>query len=92
MEAHHYPIFATLYHPESKIFPVFHLTKDITDEIAFRLSLLLNRWARKNSNKVHPDNKNIFYSEMAVDRVPSYLIKYNIMYAYIYQKDEQQEN
>ena len=35
------------------------------------MSLLLNRTARKNRNKIASENKNIFDSGMAVDRVPS---------------------
>ena len=43
MEAYNYPIFATMYHPEAKLYPVSNpATRDITDEIAYRFSLLLN--------------------------------------------------
>jgi hypothetical protein len=69
MEAKKYPIFASMYHPEAKLYPVSNpTTRDTTDEIAFRFSLLLNRWARKNDNRV--SNFKII-SEMAVERVPS---------------------
>jgi len=42
-----------------------------TQEIAFRMSLLLNRVARKNKNRVAPENEKVFAQGMAVDRVPS---------------------
>ena len=58
MEGRNYPFFSIMYHPE---YQALHFSgqkkwnivndKD-TDEIAFRISLLLNRNARKNKNRV----------------------------------------
>jgi len=47
MEAKHYPIYTSMYHPEYMISKT-----DANDQIAFRLSLLVNRDARKNSNEI----------------------------------------
>ena len=58
MEHKTYPIYTSMYHPEYQML-VFTgdkkwttIDNSITDEIAFRFSLKLNRVARKNSNRV----------------------------------------
>lgn len=63
MEAKNYPIMLLMFHPEYQTldFPgpmkwqlaAMHdsALKPVTDEIAFRVSLRLNREARKNNNK-----------------------------------------
>jgi len=61
-EAYDYPIFATMYHPEYQTIDFIGSKKwDIkqnaaTDEIAFRLSLLVNRYGRKNKNHLNGDS------------------------------------
>ena len=50
MEAKNYPIYTSMYHPEYMIGK-----SDDSDEIAFRYSLLVNRVARTNSNKIESD-------------------------------------
>jgi len=47
MEAKHYPIYTTMYHPEYMIGK-----SDDSDVIAFRFSLLVNRDGRMNSNRI----------------------------------------
>jgi hypothetical protein len=64
-----------MYHPEYNLLDFIGTKKwkivgnEITDEIAFRLSLLMNRWARKNSNKVY--NGIYINKEMSISRIPS---------------------
>ena len=76
MEAKSYPIWSTMYHPEYQLLdfvgPQRWLLPDrkYTEEIAFRMSLLLNRTARKNKNRVAKENSMIFNDAMAIDRVP----------------------
>jgi len=60
MEHRRYPIFTTMYHPEYQLL-VFTghnrwntVDSSVTDEVAFRASLKLNRLARSNSNRVRP--------------------------------------
>lgn len=63
MEAKNYPIFTTMYHPEYQAMtPVGNLKwetgpEEFTDEIAFRISLLMNRYGRLNSNRVAAGNE-----------------------------------
>jgi hypothetical protein len=67
MEAKNYPIYTSMYHPE---YMLLRQTLDDTDEIAFRYSLLVNRDARTNSNKIlgyHAD----FFAKWGVSRVPA---------------------
>lgn len=58
MEAKKYSIYATMYHPEYQTLDFIGPKKwkmvanADTDEIAFRLSLLVNRDARSNSNRI----------------------------------------
>lgn len=58
MEAKNYPIYTSMYHPEYQLLDFGGpkkwklATNDDTDEIAFRLSLLVNRDARSNSNRI----------------------------------------
>ena len=65
MEHIKYPIFSTMYHPEYQLMDFagpkkWHtVDNEITDEIAFRVSLLVNRYSRKNSNKVLPAYQNL---------------------------------
>lgn len=60
MEHKRYPIFTTMYHPEYQLLVFTGLNRwnlvdcSMTDEIAFRASLKLNRLARSNSNRVKP--------------------------------------
>jgi hypothetical protein len=60
MEGREYPIFAIMYHPEYQLLDYLgskrweHGEKELTEEIAFRISLAVNRSARKNSNRVAP--------------------------------------
>lgn len=77
MEHRHYPIFTTMYHPEYQLL-VFTgrnrwttVENHLTDEIAFRASLKLNRVARTNSNRVLPGSEELFDKWMAVRRVPA---------------------
>ena len=58
MEAKNYPIYTSMYHPE---YQVLHFagpkkwmlaSSNDTDEIVFRLSLLVNRDGRSNSNRI----------------------------------------
>ena len=57
-ESHDYPIFASIYHPEYQLVEFRGVAKKNkkalteNEEIAFRLSLLLNRYARRNPNRV----------------------------------------
>ena len=77
MESRHYPIFATMYHPEYQLldFPgpkKWHLaTSETTDEIAFRLSQLMNMHARSNSNRVRPGYEELLTKKMSISRVPA---------------------
>jgi len=58
MEAKKYPIYTTMYHPEYQLLDFsgpkqWKLAANAdTDEIAFRLSLLVNRDARSNANRI----------------------------------------
>ena len=65
MEAKHYPIYTSMYHPEYMISKT-----DDNDEIAFRLSLLVNRDARQNSNEIE-GNAQEFFAKWGVSRVPA---------------------
>ena len=66
MEAKDYPIFLTMYHPEYQpMKEVGQLSwkkgqEELTDEIAFRVSLLMNRLGRLNSNRVTEGNEDFF--------------------------------
>ena len=73
MEAYNYPIFATMYHPEYQVLDFATEKKwniigdNITDEVAFRLSLMLNRKARENSNRVPKNNEEFFNKRISID-------------------------
>jgi len=60
MEAKDYPIFTTMYHPEYQLLDYLgqvrwtHGETELTQEIAFRISLVMNRYGRMNSNRVAP--------------------------------------
>ena len=81
MEAKNYPIYVTMYHPEyqlldftgPKMWSLASHTenKKFTDEIAFRLSLKLNRDARTNTNKVSEGQTQTFMEIHGVSRVPA---------------------
>mmetsp|Transcript_5780 Transcript_5780/g.9906 ORF Transcript_5780/g.9906 Transcript_5780/m.9906 type:complete len:107 (-) Transcript_5780:66-386(-) len=97
MEAKHYPIFASMWHPEYQVLDQigpehWQLVGDRdTDEIAFRLSLLLNRYARMNSNKIDDKNAMYFENKLSVNRHPSQpyqLISKNYILAYGYLKHD----
>ena len=45
-----------------------------TDEIAFRISMMLNRVARGNKNRVFPHYSDLIYNKMAVNRKPTFII------------------
>ena len=47
------------------------INNELTDEIAFRFSVKLNRIARKNMNRVQPEMKNEIENQMLVSRVNS---------------------
>lgn len=95
-EAKHYPIFMYMYHPEyqmldfigSKKWP---LAKDhrAAKEIAFRTSLLLNREARKNDNRIHSENAP-YFEKMTINKAhakPYPMVGDVIIYAYGWNKD-----
>lgn len=59
MEGFEYPIFAMSYHPEYHQFEVLGEAKyncvkrnEVTDEISFRLSLVMNRLGLSNKNRI----------------------------------------
>ena len=85
MEAKDYPIFSILYHPEFKLSPISDpSTRETTDEMAYSFSHLLNRWACKNTNRVKDKYFDFLTTGMAVDRVPSVLMKGKYTLAYFY--------
>jgi len=43
--------------------------KEITDEIAFRISLAMNKYGRLNSNRVTSGLEGFFDKKMSVDRI-----------------------
>ena len=45
--------------------------EEITDEIAFRISLLMNRLGRLNSNRVAEGNEEFFNTQINIDRHPA---------------------
>ena len=59
MEGIEYPIFVTMYHPEYQLLDFIGRKKwnlvneQATDEIAFRVSLKMNRESRSNSNRIN---------------------------------------
>ena len=60
MEHKHYPIYTSMYHPEYQASMIPSLTgwsayenRANAEEIGFRISLMLNREARKNSNRIN---------------------------------------
>lgn len=80
MEGKDYPLFASMYHPEYQMLEFIGPQKwsiignKTTDEIAFRFSLLVNRFARQNNNRVRSDlSNNILRGDqnMSLDRYPS---------------------
>jgi hypothetical protein len=81
MEAKDYPIYVTMYHPEYQLLdftgPKMWILasqsekRQYTDEIAFRISLKLNRDARKNTNKVADGQTMQFMTTSGVSRVPA---------------------
>lgn len=90
MEHKKYPIFAMMYHPEYMVVEDFKwgsLKKteafvQMTDEIAFRTSLAMNRWARKNDFRWTLGEENLI--RLSVNRVP--VKKSGFFSQYIYQK------
>lgn len=62
--------------------------EEITDEIAFRISLLMNRLGRLNSNRVAIGNEVFFSSQISADRHPAqrYPMVGLVVYAYGYQE------
>jgi hypothetical protein len=76
MEANNYPIFGIMYHPEYQFLRFSGRKKwelvadDVTDEIGFRLSLKMNRIARKNSNRPNTEYDSLFRT-YGVSRAPS---------------------
>lgn len=77
MEARDYPIFTTMYHPEYQMIDYLgnkrwtHGEEELTQEIAFRISLVMNRHARMNSNKVAPQNEEFFNKLIGINRIPA---------------------
>ena len=95
MEHKYYPIFTTMYHPEYQLLVFTGQNKwnivdnDVTDEIAFRDSLKLNRLARMNGNRVKPGFEDLINRQMAISRVPAdkYPMKDDVeVYAYGFQR------
>lgn len=81
MEAKHYPIWLIMYHPEYQLLKFYGPKKwnlasfignqdDLTDEIGFRVSLKVNREARKNNNSVKGIESE-FMSQWGVSRIPA---------------------
>ena len=78
MEHKKYPIFAMMYHPEYMVVEDLDLNSfglkkteefvHTTDEMAFKTSLALNRWARKNDFRWTLGEENLI--RLAVNRVP----------------------
>lgn len=60
MEHKKYPIFTIMYHPEYQLSHLFLESGQSTDEIAFLVSLKLNRLARKNNNRVKKQYEDLF--------------------------------
>ena len=60
--------------------------EEITDEIAFRISLLMNRLGRLNSNRVAEGNEEFFNYQISIDRHPAqtYPMVGLLVYAYGY--------
>lgn len=93
MEGKEYPIFTTMYHPEYQLLDFvgkykWPVVKDeTTDEIAFRVSLHLNRVARNNNNRMMPEFEEHYQSKMLVNRndsTPYPMIGGIIIYAFGY--------
>jgi hypothetical protein len=65
-ESNDYPMYATMYHPEYQMLKFEGKKKwnlianSTTDEIAFRLSLKLNRDARLNKNRPNSSLRSLF--------------------------------
>ena len=92
MEAKNYPIYTSMYHPEYQVLDFAGpkkwqlATNNDTDEIVFRLSLLVNRDGRSNSNRIKGNEKR-FMKKWGVSRVPSHpypMINGLDVYAYGY--------
>lgn len=70
MESRDYPIFASMYHPEYQLLDFegpekWNLVDNrLTDEIAFRLSMLLHKYACKNTNRVLPEFEMLITEQM----------------------------
>ena len=95
MESKDYPIYATMYHPEYQLLDFigrkkWNLVKQkATDEIAFRISLKMNRESRSNSNRIKEGTEQQFMQRFGVSRVPAHsysMIEGLDIYAYGYQK------
>merc|ERR1711939_427055 len=68
MEAKNYPIYCTMYHPEYQFIDYVgpgtwekYGNRKNAAEITFRLSLLLNRAARENSNRINATHKQLVH-------------------------------
>ena len=84
-----------MYHPEYQVldFPgpkKWALAdKELGEQIAFRMSLLLNRYARQNTNTINAGFEKLFEKDLAVSRHPSQsyqMIGDLYVYAYGYQE------
>lgn len=62
--------------------------QEITDEIAFRISLVMNEYGRLNSNRVTSGLEGFFENEMSVDRIEAqpYSMVDLVVYAYGYKE------
>ena len=82
MEMKNYPIYCTMYHPEYQMLQFYgpkrwnlakhdnaDLARDV-EEIAFRISLKLNRDARTNMGTNFPRSES-FYWQHAITRIPA---------------------
>ena len=68
MEAKDYPIFCTMYHPEYQFIDYVgpgtwakYENRKNAAEIAFRISLHLNREARRNSNRLKDEHQDLVH-------------------------------
>ena len=93
MEHKKYPIFTVMYHPEYLVNPGIKapflkrtpLFDKTTDEIAFRISVAFNHWARKNDRRWTLGEET--WLQYQVDRVPLSLDNF-MGGQYLYHKDK----
>lgn len=96
-EAKNYPMYLFMYHPEYQMLDFvgtkrWPLAKDhrAAKEIAFRVSLMLNREARKNDNRIKSENVP-YFEAMTINKAeprPYPMIGDLVIYAYGWNKDQ----